>query len=332
VKSNLEPNFDLLMKRNILNLIILLFILSSLTFYGCAVAVLGIGAAGAGAAYFNGKLTKTYESEYHDTVRASSTTMKELRIPITEIIADELRTEIKAKRPDDTPIAIEVVRIDQDHTQVSVRTGSVGVWDKRVSEQIHGYINQNLNRGPIDDKKSSENLARDNTQPTIGKVVQPEIEVVQPEIIEEDLDDNSVQETLYAESIVKLEDQTQTDTPLKSAELSTDSIFMIFFKQNSNDLSGKAVEKLDQVFEILIKNPYTEITLNGYSDSIGSASYNEMISEIRANAVKSYLVGKGIEPSRILSFGHGSQKFIASNKTAEGRQLNRRVEIEIINP
>ena len=72
--------------------------------------------------------------------------------------------------------------------------------------------------------------------------------------------------------------------------------------------------------------------LNGYSDSIGPDSYNEMISEIRANAVKSYLVGKGIEPARMKAYGHGSQKFLGSNKNEEGRQLNRRVEIEFINP
>jgi outer membrane protein OmpA-like peptidoglycan-associated protein len=111
-----------------------------------------------------------------------------------------------------------------------------------------------------------------------------------------------------------------------------DSIFVLFFKQNSNDLSERAIEKLDRVFEILIKNPSAEIILNGYSDSIGAISYNEMISEIRANAAKSYLIGKGIAPARIMAFGHGSQKFIASNKSAAGRQMNRRVEIELINP
>ena len=116
------------------------------------------------------------------------------------------------------------------------------------------------------------------------------------------------------------------------AEMTADSIFIIFFKKNSNDLSEKAVEKIDQIFEILIKNPNTGIVLNGYSDSIGSVAYNKMISEIRANAVKSYLVGKGIEHKRILAFGHGPQKAIATNKTEKGRQLNRRVEIQLSNP
>jgi outer membrane protein OmpA-like peptidoglycan-associated protein len=315
-----------MMKQKILNLNVFLSLFCFFGLYGCALAVIGIGAVGAGAfAYFNGKLTKTYESEYHDTVRASSATLEELKIPISETLADELKTEIKAKRPDDTPVAIEVVRIDREHTQVSVRTGSLGVWDKRVSEQIHSYINEMLNRSTIDDEKSSENLAQDDIEPAIG-------EVVETQIIEEDLDDNSVEETAPTESIASLEGQAQGKKPPKLAEMLVDSAFMIFFEQNSNNLSEKAIEKLDRIFEILIKDPNAEITLNGYSDSTGSASYNEMISEIRANAVKSYLVGKGVESSRILAFGHGSQKTIASNRTADGRRLNRRVEIELVNP
>jgi outer membrane protein OmpA-like peptidoglycan-associated protein len=168
-------------------------------------------------------------------------------------------------------------------------------------------------------------LAQEDLKPTIDQGGQAEI-------IEENLEVNSVQETVPAESVAGLDSQEQAASPPKSAEMLVDSIFVLFFKPNSNDLSEKALEKLDQVFEILIKNPSAEIILNGYSDSIGAASYNEMISEIRANAAKSYLIGKGIAPARMMVFGHGSQKFIASNKTAAGRQMNRRVEIELSNP
>ena len=314
------------MQQKTLKLILTASLLSVLNLYGCAVALIGIGAAGAGsAAYFNGKLTKTYESEYHQTVRASSTTLEELKIPKTETIADELKTEIKAARPDGTPVTIEILRIEEGLTQVSVRTGSLGIWNKRVSEQIHGYINQNLNQRPIVDESSSGHMAQNDIQPDTGQADPSEI-------IEEDLEDTSDQETIRTEPLVSLADQTHIESPPTSAEMLVDSVFMIFFEQNSNALSEKAVEKLDRIFEILSENPNTEIILNGYSDSIGPASYNEMISEIRANAVKSYLIGKGIAPFRMTAFGHGSQKFIASNKSAEGRQLNRRVEIEIINP
>ena len=54
-----------------------------------------------------------------------------------------------------------------------------------------------------------------------------------------------------------------------------------------------------------------------------------MIAEQRALMVKAYLVDKGIESTKIQAFSHGAQKFIGSNKTLEGRQMNRRVEIEI---
>ena len=315
------------MQKKILNLVFALSLLSFFNLYGCAVAVIGIGAAGAAGAfsYINGKLTKTYEAEYHDAVRASSDTLEGLKIPIAETIADELKTEIKARRPDDTPVAIEIVRMDQDHTQVSVRIGSFGLWDKRVSEQIHGYIDQNLNQRALDDEKALQQSARDDTQPNTG-------EAVQPQIIEEDLDDPSARQSVQTESRIALGGPTTTEKPSSFFQMNPDSIFAIFFMQNSNDLSEKAIEKLDQIFEILAKNPNTEILLNGYSDSIGPAAYNTMISEIRANAVKSYLVGKGIQPSRITAFGHGAQKFIASNKSAEGRQLNRRVEIVLIAP
>lgn len=236
------------MQQKILNLNVLLSLLCVFSLYGCAVAVIGIGAAGAGAAaYFNGKLTKTYKTEYHETVQASSATLDDLKIPITETIKDELKTEINARRPDGTPIAIEITRIEQDLTQVSVRTGTLGFWDKRVSEQIQDYLNQNLNRRPIADQKSSENLAQEDFKSTSSQEGQTEI-------IEENLEVNSVQETVHAESMVSLGSQEPAANPAKSAEMLVDSIFVLFFKQNSNDLSEKAVEKLDRVFEILIFN------------------------------------------------------------------------------
>ena len=253
-----------------------------------------------GCAVIQGNLTKTYESEYHNTVQASSDTLTNLKIPVTEKISDELKTVMNAKRFDGTPVTIEVVRINQNLTEVSVRTGKGVVLDKRVSTQIHGFISENL------------------------------IQQAKQGITEEDLDDDSSQEIISAGYSSEYDEQIQGKSPRKLAGIYTDSVFIIYFKQDSNELTEKAKEKLDRVTEIVFKNPKVDITLNGYTDSIGAPSYNKIVSENRAHVVKVFLVRKGVDPSKIKTIGNGPQNFLASNKTKEGRRFNRRVEIEII--
>ena len=249
-----------------------------------------------------GNLTKSYESEYHRTVKASSDTLKDLKIPVTEELSDGLKTVINAKRFDGTPVTIEVVRVKQNLTEVLVKTGKGFVLDKRVSTQIHEFIGESL-------KKQTE-------QGTTEK----------------DLDESTIEKAITVESINEPEVQIQNHRPAKLTEIYTDSVFIIYFDQDSNELTEKAKEKLDRVVEIIVKNPNVEITLNGYTDSYGPPSYNKVVSESRANMVKAYLIGKGIDPSKVKTVGHGAQKFLASNKTKEGRRFNRRVEIELSSP
>ncbi|MGA8049914.1 MAG: OmpA family protein, partial [Burkholderiales bacterium] len=68
----------------------------------------------------------------------------------------------------------------------------------------------------------------------------------------------------------------------------------------------------------------------GHTDSIGSGAYNQKLSVNRANAVKAYLVSKGIEANRVYTEGKGANQPVASNKTKEGRAKNRRVELEVV--
>ena len=70
------------------------------------------------------------------------------------------------------------------------------------------------------------------------------------------------------------------------------------------------------------------VIATGHTDSIGSDAYNQRLSERRAAAVKDYLVSKGIPASKITTIGKGESQPVATNKTAEGRQKNRRVDIE----
>lgn len=87
--------------------------------------------------------------------------------------------------------------------------------------------------------------------------------------------------------------------------------------------------EIDRVAQILNKYPETTIKVVGYTDSTGSESYNQQLSERRANAVKSALVIKGVSESRITALGMGESNPVADNSTAAGRQLNRRVNIVI---
>jgi OOP family OmpA-OmpF porin len=68
----------------------------------------------------------------------------------------------------------------------------------------------------------------------------------------------------------------------------------------------------------------------GHTDSIGGDAYNQKLSVRRADAVKNYLVDKGIEKNRVYTEGKGEKQPVADNKTAEGRAKNRRVEIEVV--
>jgi len=70
------------------------------------------------------------------------------------------------------------------------------------------------------------------------------------------------------------------------------------------------------------------VIATGHTDSIGTDQYNQRLSERRAQAVKDYLVSKGIPASKITTIGKGESQPVATNKTAEGRQKNRRVDIE----
>jgi len=103
---------------------------------------------------------------------------------------------------------------------------------------------------------------------------------------------------------------------------------VIRFKSNSNELPDEAYVSLDRFAAALLANPDIFVAVKGYTDDRGVLSYNMSVSEFRANSIKSYLVGKGVSPSRITVAGMGPQNPISSNETLEGRSLNRRVEIE----
>ncbi|MDM0076507.1 OmpA family protein [Variovorax sp. J2P1-59] len=103
-----------------------------------------------------------------------------------------------------------------------------------------------------------------------------------------------------------------------------------FFDFDKYVLKPEGRAKLDDLVS-KIKDVNLEVIIAvGHTDSIGTVAYNQKLSVRRAEAVKAYLVSKGIEKNRVYTEGKGKSQPVADNRTAEGRAKNRRVEIEVV--
>jgi OOP family OmpA-OmpF porin len=103
-----------------------------------------------------------------------------------------------------------------------------------------------------------------------------------------------------------------------------------FFDFNKSVIKPDGKAKLDDLVD-KIKGINLEVIIAvGHTDSVGSDAYNQKLSVRRSEAVKAYLVSKGIEKNRVYTEGKGEKQPVADNKTAEGRAKNRRVEIEVV--
>lgn len=104
----------------------------------------------------------------------------------------------------------------------------------------------------------------------------------------------------------------------------------VTFAVNSSTINPQFGASLDQVSTTLAEFEQTYVDVLGHTDSTGSDSYNQQLSERRANSVAGYLSGRGVNQARLATRGFGESQPRASNVTEEGRALNRRVEIRIV--
>ncbi|MBK9033126.1 MAG: OmpA family protein [Myxococcales bacterium] len=98
------------------------------------------------------------------------------------------------------------------------------------------------------------------------------------------------------------------------------------FETGKATLTGDSHARLDSVVEYMAHKPSATFEISGHTDNVGSKKKNKRLSQERADAVRAYLVAKGIEASRIQAVGYGDERPIAPNDTPDGRQQNRRIE------
>jgi outer membrane protein OmpA-like peptidoglycan-associated protein len=111
--------------------------------------------------------------------------------------------------------------------------------------------------------------------------------------------------------------------PLK--DLLAKSLTDVNFKTGSADLTASSLPYLDTIAKSLADYPELLLTITGHTDADGTDEYNQTLSENRANAVKTYLVTKGIGDNKLVAQGRGETEPIAPNNTKEGKEKNRRV-------
>jgi outer membrane protein OmpA-like peptidoglycan-associated protein len=196
------------------------------------------------------------------------------------------------------PITGEVKRIINDGYIRVAMIGGTPPYKVIWNEKIRGSELKNLPAGRYNYVASDDNNCRSK-----GTVI-----FVQPEITTDKFEDGlrNIQE---GSSIV-----------LKN----------IFFEFNQTTLLPESYAELSKVVAFMLENDIKKIEISGHTDSEGSETYNQKLSEGRANAVVSYLVSQGIDPSRMVAAGYGESKPIDTNHTEEGRARNRRVEFTLI--
>ncbi len=131
-----------MLKRLYLLIVIMHLLLST----GCIALVVGAGAGAGTFAYVDGQLNRTYQANYQTTYEVCKGILQDMNQPILEEKTDGTQTTIKSKRVDETPMTVKIRIIDPDWTEVSVRTGYIGLWKKQISEQFHEFIAERIKK------------------------------------------------------------------------------------------------------------------------------------------------------------------------------------------
>lgn len=224
-----------------------------------------------------------------------------------------------------------------------------GIWSSNASgnDAYVGTVSLRYKFGANGDKKHARNMSMEEWKPTVTPEMMKKIsdDGIAKAVAKADAKaDANTQSRLKAveddnadikAKLQKLQDDlkalpTQAQAQAQQNETVNASFQNIEFELGSKKLTAASCATLDKIATILKNNPtWAKFKVVGNADNTGSSAFNKRLSKDRAQAVKNYLVSKGVSTSAITTIGNGDKNPIATNNTADGRKQNRRVEFEI---
>ena len=123
----------------------------------------------------------------------------------------------------------------------------------------------------------------------------------------------------------------RVDIQLKKPEIGSNTILRnIFFKFDSYELMPQSFVELNQMAVFIKNSAGVKFEIGGHTDNVGKDAYNQQLSEKRAKTVCDYLINKGVDASQLSFKGYGATAPIGDNATPEGREVNRRTELKVV--
>lgn len=243
---------------------------------------------------------------------------------------DVVRNDLRKKTPPATGDSSKVIADEPITTPEPVVMLSGKVIDSKTGKPVEGKIVfQTLSDG--------EEVATATTNPSTGewKVVLPygkkySYVAIAPNFIAEAENVDLTDSTTAGEGrkFKEIKDKSLKLVPIEEGQIVR--LNNIFFEFGKATLSSESFPELDRIALTLTENAKLGIEIGGHTDNVGSNESNLKLSQDRADSVREYLIGKGIEPDRVASKGYGEAKPVAPNSTPEGQKQNRRVEFTIL--